>query len=264
MCGAISLPLAPFFGGSRMPEPLVAGNWKMHGTRDGSVALIEAINQRLERSNVDVVICPAVIFLADIARRLNTDAVCLGAQNICEFDNGAYTGEVSGAMLREFNCRYVIVGHSERRRWYHESDQQIADKFVAAQTAGLKPILCVGETRAERDKGKSEDVVFRQLDAVINRAGGEALAGAAIAYEPVWAIGTGQVATADGAQQMLAAVRDRIGAPGLATQLLYGGSVTAENAEEFFAQPDINGALIGGASLDAQQFVNICALAQTS
>lgn len=249
-----------------MSERLIVGNWKMNGSLASVAALTRGIAEGLVAggTSVGAVICPPVIFLAEVAAALAeaSDAkLVLGAQNLCQYEEGAYTGEVSGSMLRELGCRYVIVGHSERRQLFGESDQLVADKFLAATKADLRPILCVGETEAERQQGKTEDVINRQLDAVIDRAGQSDMQEAVIAYEPVWAIGSGKVATAEQAQAVLATVRSRLGAIGRDITLLYGGSVVSENAEQLFAQPDIDGALVGGASLDAAQFVNICEIA---
>lgn len=250
-----------------MPERLIVGNWKMHGSLASVAALTEAIAEGLLASpaNVGAVICPPVIFLAEAATSLAKASgvnLALGAQNLCQYEEGAYTGEVSGPMLREFGCRYVIVGHSERRQLFGESDQLVGDKFFAAKKAGLRPILCVGETETERQQGQTEAVINRQLDAVIKRVGLSEMREAIIAYEPVWAIGTGKVATAAQAQEVLAEVRSRLGDSGQdTTTLLYGGSVSSENAEQLFAQPDIDGALVGGASLDAARFVKICEIA---
>jgi triosephosphate isomerase len=200
----------------------------------------------------------------EAARLLQGSVIALGAQDLCEqTGEGAYTGEVSGAMLRDAGCRYVIVGHSERRTIYGEDDQRVAEKFFAARAAGLTPILCVGERLEERERGDTEAVVARQLDAVLNREGGAAaLAGAVIAYEPVWAIGTGRTATPEQAQQVHAFIRRRIAGRdrGVADrlQILYGGSVKPGNAAELFAMADIDGGLIGGASLDAEHFLAIC------
>ena len=269
---------------SQTPEPLtsnalIIGNWKMNGSRSSVAKLAEDIKLGLESVNIRVVICPPAVFIADVANVLNnsvasdsleraTQAVQvqtvqaqIGAQNICEYESGAYTGEISGGMLSEFSCRYVIIGHSERRQNYHESDEQVANKFIAAQKAGLQPVVCVGETAAEYERGETRQVVQRQLGAIVDKAGIEALASAVIAYEPIWAIGTGRVATAEAAQQVLSEVRSQLGAFGAQTQLLYGGSVTTENAGQLFKQLDINGALVGGASLDADQFVGICKIA---
>jgi triosephosphate isomerase (TIM) len=241
-----------------MPDPLIIGNWKMNGSRDSVASLSEELVTSLDGYNVEVVVCPPTVLMADVARHIEGTAIRLGAQNICEFEDGAYTGEVSGHMLREFDCQYVIIGHSERRQMYHESDEQVANKLLAAQKSGLQPIVCIGETEAERDRGESKQVVHRQLATIIDKVGLPALISAVIAYEPVWAIGTGQVATAEMAQQVLSEVRAQLGGLGETTRLLYGGSVTAVNAAELFEQEDINGALVGGASLQADQFAKIC------
>ena len=206
--------------------------------------------------------CPPYVYLAEAAAQLQGSAVLLGAQDVSAESGGAFTGEVAGAMLREVGCTHVIVGHSERRSLFGESDAVVAAKFIAARAAGLVPILCVGETLAERESGATETVVRRQLAAVLDSAGVTALDGAIVAYEPVWAIGTGKTATPDQAQAVHADIRaqltaadDRIGA---ATRILYGGSVKGANAADLFAMQDIDGGLIGGASLDAQDFLAIC------
>ena len=245
-----------------MPDPLVIGNWKMNGSRASAGALADDLVVVLDKCAIEVAVCPPLVFLADVASCIEGGDIRLGAQNVCEFENGAYTGEVSGHMLSEFGCRYALVGHSERRQWYGESDEQVAGKFVAARKAGLMPVLCVGETAVEHEQGRSVEVVLRQLRAVADKAGMTALVAAAVAYEPVWAIGTGKVATAESAQQVLAEVRLALGKEGGSTRLLYGGSVTAENAAQLFAQKDINGALVGGASLNAEKFAAICYLAE--
>ncbi|MGH8402705.1 MAG: triose-phosphate isomerase, partial [Gammaproteobacteria bacterium] len=189
-------------------------------------------------------------------------ALLLGAQDVCAEDDGAHTGEVSGAMLRDLDCRYVIVGHSERRALYGETDLLVARKFMAAQKAGLTPILCVGETLAERQRGETRMVVARQLDAVLDAAGVSAFAKAVVAYEPVWAIGTGKTASPEQAQEVHAFIRDSVRARdariAAGIRLLYGGSVKASNAAELFRMPDIDGGLVGGASLEAREFLAIC------
>jgi triosephosphate isomerase (TIM) len=241
-----------FESGHRMRPRLVAGNWKMHGSRATNAALMEA----LIAAGVECAVCVPFPYLAQAAERLQGTRIALGAQTLSEHPQGAYTGEVSAAMLREFGCRYVLVGHSERRQIFGESDAQVAAKFVAAQGAGITPILCVGETLAEREAGRTQEVVARQLDAV--RAKGE-LGDAVVAYEPVWAIGTGRTATPQQAQEVHAFLRQRVTA---ATRILYGGSVKADNAAAIFAQTDVDGGLIGGASLVAQDFIAICKAAQ--
>ncbi len=231
---------------------LVAGNWKMHGSRASNSALLEALLQEVGRQgSVECAVCPPYPYLEQVYGRLKGTPIACGAQNLSEHAQGAYTGEVSAAMLKEFGCRYVIVGHSERRQHYGESDARVAAKFAAAQAAGLTPILCVGETLEERESGRTEEVVARQLDAVLNESDfGEA----ALAYEPVWAIGTGRNATPEQAQAVHAFLREKLRP---ATRILYGGSVKAQNAAAIFAMPDVDGGLIGGASLVAQDFIGI-------
>ena len=240
----------------------------MHGGLAANQALLAALKARLvARDGVAYAICAPFPYLHQVAAALTGSAVAWGAQNLSEHDVGAYTGEVSGAMLREFGCRYVLVGHSERRAWYAETDQQVAAKFLAAQRSGLTPILCVGETLEQRERGDTEAVVGRQLEAVLSVAGVAALANAALAYEPVWAIGTGKTASPTQAQAVHEFIRALVGKreKGLAAQLaiLYGGSVKPGNAKELFAMPDVDGGLIGGASLVADDFVAICEAAGT-
>ena len=249
-----------------MRQPLVAGNWKMNGNRDGALRLANAVAQGTEAgSAAEVLLCPPFVYLADLARALKDSGVSLGAQDLCAEDNGAYTGEVSGPMLKDFDCHYVIVGHSERRALYAEGDALVARKFMAAQKAGLTPILCVGETLAEREAGATHGVVGRQLKAVLDAAGIGAFGGAVVAYEPVWAIGTGRTAKSDQAQEVHDLIRGLLAAEdakiAAAVRLLYGGSVKAANAAELFHMPDIDGGLVGGASLDAGEFLAICAAA---
>jgi triosephosphate isomerase (TIM) len=247
-----------------MRKKLVAGNWKMHGSLAENAALLSALKPAL--AGVEAVVCVPFPYLAQAQSELAGSSIAWGAQNLSEHSKGAYTGEVSASMLRDFGCGYVIVGHSERRSLYGESDQQVASKFIAAQAGGLVPILCVGESLEERESGITEQVVARQLNAVISAAGIGALANAIVAYEPVWAIGTGKTASPEQAQAVHAFIRGKIAgldaaiADGLVIQ--YGGSVKAANAAELFAQPDIDGGLIGGASLVAQEFVAICQAAK--
>jgi len=237
-----------------MRARLVAGNWKMHGSLATNRALLEALVAGVK--GVECTICVPYPYLAQAAERLRGTAIAWGAQNVSEFAQGAYTGEVSAAMLADLGSRYVLVGHSERRQLFGETDAQAAAKFAAAQAAGLRPILCIGETLDERDAGRTEAVVARQLDAVLSRS---QFGDAVLAYEPVWAIGTGRTATPQQAQDVHAFLRKRVGA---ATRILYGGSVKAQNAAAIFAMPDVDGGLIGGASLVAQDFLAICAAAQ--
>lgn len=245
-----------------MRKPLIAGNWKMNG----SAELIETFGRAFAEtdlaSSVDVVIHPPFPYL-DAARRAFADTfVGLGAQTLNPLHSGARTGEVSGQMLSEFGVEYVLVGHSERRQLYHESDEQVYERVIAALSAGLKPILCVGETLEERDADRSEDVVLRQVGYVMARLEPEQRRQMTIAYEPVWAIGTGRTATPEQAQQMMAAIRDyQAGFDrelANALRLLYGGSMNAGNAQELLAQQDIDGGLIGGASLKVDDFIAIC------
>jgi len=250
-----------------MRKRLVAGNWKMHGSLAANQRLLESVKAGAAGApGVEIAVCVPFPYLHQAAAVLGGaeggNAVVWGAQTLSEHDIGAYTGEVSGAMLRELGCRYVIVGHSERRHLYGERDVQVAAKFGAAQRVGLVPILCVGETLDEREQGATEEVVGRQLEAVIAVAGVGALADAVVAYEPVWAIGTGRTASPEQAQAVHAFIRGRVAAadPGVAGRLrvLYGGSVKPPNAPALFAMPDIDGGLIGGAALVAEDFLAIC------
>ncbi len=247
-----------------MRRPLVVGNWKMNGSRSGSIELSRSIadNFSVSEASYDCAVCPPNVFLADVAAMLGGSGVSLGAQNVSQYERGAYTGEVSASMLAGLGCGYVLVGHSERRIYFGETVQQVAEKFIAAQAGGLVPILCVGESLEERQQGRAFDIIAKQLDAVVEIAGVEALATAVIAYEPVWAIGTGEVASPGEAQEALAFIRARLGKTANAMRLLYGGSVSVENAVQLFRQQDIDGALVGGASLHAEQFMAICQMAE--
>lgn len=246
-----------------MRRKFVAGNWKMHGSLVENASLLDVLKAALTGlSGADVAVCAPYPYLAQLQQNLSGTNIGWGAQNLSEQAKGAYTGEVSASMLLDFGCRYVIVGHSERRAQYGESDAQVALKFVAAQNAGLVPILCVGETLAERESGVTESVVARQLDAVVQAAGIGSFANAVVAYEPVWAIGTGKTATPDQAQAVHAFIRRKLGESDASVAgnlvIQYGGSVKAANAAELFSQPDIDGGLIGGASLIAEEFSAIC------
>ena len=233
-----------------MRSRLVAGNWKMHGSRAANAGLLDAI-ARAAQGQAACAVCVPYPYLHQASERLAGTPVALGAQNVSEHAQGAYTGEVSAAMLAEFGCRYVIVGHSERRQLFGESDEQVAAKFAAARKAGLTPILCVGETLEEREAGRTEEVVGRQLSAVLEIS---SFSEAVLAYEPVWAIGTGRNATPEQAQAVHAFLRRRVSSE---TPILYGGSVKPANAAGLFAMPDIDGGLIGGASLIADDFIAI-------
>lgn len=245
-----------------MRQTLVAGNWKLNGSKQSIPALLKGIMDGLPGVKSDVAVCAPYIYIPMVQELLTGSAIKYGSENISEFDSGAYTGEVSGPMLNDFGCHYAIVGHSERRTLFCEKDEDTAKKFAAARKHGLKPILCVGELLEEREQGITEQVVSRQLDAVIELQGIESLADGVIAYEPVWAIGTGKTATPDQAQEVHAFIRSKLAAinPQVAekVQILYGGSVNGGNANELFAMPDIDGGLIGGASLKADDFLAIC------
>jgi triosephosphate isomerase len=251
-----------------MRQKLVAGNWKMHGNLVENQALLASLRTQLV--GLDGVSCAVFVpapYLAQTQQILAGSAVAWGGQNVSEYDKGAYTGETSAAMLLDFACRYVLLGHSERRAIFGETDVVIAVKFVAAQKSGLTPILCVGETLEEREAGRAEAVIARQLDAVLEVAGVDALAKAIVAYEPVWAIGTGKTASPAQAQAVHAFIREKIAQLDVVLAhnltILYGGSVKAANAVELFGQADIDGGLIGGASLVADDFVAICQAAQS-
>jgi triosephosphate isomerase len=252
-----------------MRRPLVAGNWKMHGSRAETARLIEELlAQAPAEPAAQCVICPPFVYLHEAWRLLRDSIFSLGAQDVCAESHGAFTGEISASMLKDVGCEYVIVGHSERRLLFRESDQLVARKFAAAHARGLVPILCVGEQLADREAGRTSEVVTRQLDVVLELCGAGALEHGLIAYEPVWAIGTGRNATPEQAQEVHALIRARIASRdariAAATRILYGGSVKAGNAAELFAMPDVDGGLIGGASLKADEFLTILAAAPIS
>ena len=241
----------------------------MHGARAENARLVEELLSGYpDRSDAQCLVCPPFVYLQEVGRLLREGPITLGAQDVCAEAQGAFTGELSAAMLKDVGCGHVIIGHSERRWIYHESDQLVARKFSAAQSRGLVPILCVGEQLSDREAERTEEIVARQLDAVLELCGVDSLESAVIAYEPVWAIGTGRTATPQQAQAVHAFIRERIGVRNakiaMATRILYGGSVKAGNAAELFAQPDVDGGLIGGASLNAEEFLAILAAAGTS
>jgi triosephosphate isomerase len=246
-----------------MRRPLVAGNWKMNGTRALASELTHALSAALGGdSRVDVALCPPCVLLDLVAGLLGDSGLMLGAQNVSRETAGAYTGEVTAEMLLEAGCRLVLVGHSERRQYYAESDEMVADKAVRAMEAGLMPVVCLGETLEERESGSTEMVVARQLDAVIEQCGAAALGDCVLAYEPVWAIGTGRTATPAEANAVHEFLRRKVAESDAQVagelRILYGGSVKSANASELFAMPDIDGGLIGGASLVAEEFIEIC------
>ncbi len=239
----------------------------MHGALAQNAALLDALRSGMATMpDVDCAVCVPFPYLAQAQQKLAGSNLKWGAQDVHQLEKGAYTGEVSVSMLHDFDCRYVIVGHSERRAYYAESNQLVAEKFLAAQQAGITPIFCVGETLEQRESGVTEDVVAGQVDALIQLGGIQAFRNAVVAYEPVWAIGTGKTATSEQAQAVHVFIRQRIAshdgqiAAGLC--ILYGGSVKANNAAELFAMPDIDGGLIGGASLVADEFLAICRAGQ--
>ena len=239
----------------------------MNGNLATNQALLQALAPAVARvAGVKCAICAPYPYLAQVQQLLSGSGIAWGAQNVSQFDDGAYTGEVSGAMLVDFGCRYVIVGHSERRALFGETSTIVAKKYAAALKAGLMPIVCVGETLAQREAGETEAVVDAQLDAVLSGSGAQSLAHAVIAYEPVWAIGTGRTAKPEQAQAVHAHIRNRIATHDVGVaegvQILYGGSVKSGNAEELFSMPDIDGGLIGGASLDATELATICEAAR--
>jgi len=248
-----------------MRKKLVAGNWKMHGSRSMAAALVGDIVAALP-SSIDVAVFPPFPYLGELAAQHVGSGLGFGGQDVSEHvGQGAYTGEVSAAMLADTGAQWVLVGHSERRQFHHETNEQVARKFAAARAGGITPILCVGETLAERENGLTEAVVARQLKAVIELNGIAAFDTAVIAYEPVWAIGTGHTATPEQAQHVHAFIRSQLAKEDAMiarlTRLLYGGSVKAANAADLFAQSDVDGGLVGGASLAAADFLGICAAA---
>ena len=243
-----------------MRSSLIAGNWKMNGNLQSVVELVEGIKAG-DAGKAELAIFPPAVFLMKVSGMLADSEIALGAQNVGDQEAGAFTGEIAAAMLKECGCRYALVGHSERRSLYLETDQLVAARFAMAVASGIIPILCVGEALQERDQGITEDVVAGQLDAVIDLSGIDGVARAIIAYEPVWAIGTGKVATPDQAQEVHAFIRGKLARldVGVAEQvkILYGGSMNPSNAAELLSQPDIDGGLIGGASLQADDFLSI-------
>ena len=238
---------------------LVVGNWKLNGNRADNAQLLAGLMQAGPWV-AEVAVCVPAVYLGDAALTLHGHDIGWGAQDCSAFESGAYTGEVSASMLAEFGCRYVLNGHSERRAYHHESDQLVADKAKIALAHGLTPIVCVGETLAEREAGRTDEVVKRQLSAVIHTLG-HCISQVVVAYEPVWAIGTGRTASPAQAQAVHAVLRTQLGAAtekASQMKILYGGSVKADNAVSLFAQPDIDGGLIGGASLKVTEFAAIC------
>jgi triosephosphate isomerase (TIM) len=249
-----------------MRQPLVAGNWKMNGSRASVKALLDGLLEGVSAvTNAEVAVCPPHVFLADVQAQLQGSAIAWGGQDVSVHDAGAYTGETAGSMLVDYGCKYVIIGHSERRQYHGETDQTVAEKFTAARKVGLVPLFCIGETLEERESGVMEQVLSRQVDAVIEHCGVEMLGEGVIAYEPVWAIGTGKTASPEQAQEVHAFIRNRVAASSQSVadglRILYGGSMNPGNAAELMAQPDIDGGLIGGASLKPADFLAVCTAA---
>ncbi len=245
---------------SNTRRKIVAGNWKMNGSKAMASDLIARLREQQDYP-CDVIICPPAAYLGFAAEKIQGSSLKLGAQTVSEHESGAYTGELAASMLAEF-CDYVIVGHSERRSLFGETNEQVAQKFKAAQDKGLMPILCVGETLEQREAGATLSIVLEQIKAVIDACGIQAFENAIVAYEPVWAIGTGKTASPEQAQDVHKSIRDYMTefSADVAAKLalLYGGSVKADNAQELFSQQDIDGGLIGGASLQAESFIAIC------
>ena len=244
-----------------MRRSLVVGNWKMNGNLASAQLLAKGIIAGLGSADADIAVCVPYVYLPAINELVKDTALGLGSQNIADKASGAYTGEVSASMLKEFNTQYALVGHSERRSYYGDTDASVAARYVQAQEQGIIPILCVGETLEQREQDQTFTVINEQLDAVLDLAGVESLNKAVIAYEPVWAIGTGKTASDEQAQEVHHYIRQYIAAKDQAiaekVQILYGGSAKPENAKGLFAMPDIDGGLIGGASLDAESFLSV-------
>lgn len=242
---------------------LIAGNWKMNGSLASNAELLRALREGMGGAACAVAVAVPTVYLAQVGTLIEGAPIELGAQDVSQHDSGAFTGEVSAGMLREFGVRYVLVGHSERRQYHCETDAAVAVKAQKALAAGITPIVCVGETLQEREAGVTEAVVKRQLAAVIHTVG-HCVSEIVVAYEPVWAIGTGRTATPEQAQQVHSVLRAQLGAASVQAEkvpLLYGGSMNAANAAQLLAQPDIDGGLVGGASLKAQDFLQIIAAA---
>ncbi|MDH3326515.1 MAG: triose-phosphate isomerase [Gammaproteobacteria bacterium] len=246
-----------------MRKPLVAGNWKMNGSRESNIALVKGLLEGSSQiANAEILVCPSFVYITEVAKQLEGSSIAYGSQDVAKEEVGAYTGEISVGMLKDIGCSYAIVGHSERRALFGDTDVIVAQKFAAAQNGGILPVLCVGELLEEREAGQTEAVVERQLQAVVDLVGISALEKSVVAYEPVWAIGTGKTASPQEAQDVHAFIRGWISKEDAAVaekvRILYGGSVKAANAKELFSQADIDGGLIGGASLAADEFISIC------
>jgi len=250
-----------------MRTPLVAGNWKMNGSRESIKELINGVVEGAKSlTGVEVAVCPPAIYIADVTAVTSGSSVAVGSQDACTELKGAFTGETSVEMLKDFACQYAIIGHSERRSLYGETDAIVAEKFITVKNSGVTPIFCIGETLEERESGVTEEVCARQIDAVFAALDDNAFEGSVIAYEPVWAIGTGKTATPDQAQSVHAFIRQHLAKRNAdvaeKVQILYGGSMNPANAKELIGQTDIDGGLIGGASLKAGDFLAVCQAGQ--
>ncbi len=250
-----------------MRKPFIAGNWKMNLLRDSAVALVKGVVDSVQGDDVEVAVCPPAVYLPDCAAVISGSSVGLGAQNMCDQAEGAYTGEVSAAMLTDIGCSYVILGHSERRQYYGETDESVNKKLFAALAGKLVPIVCVGETLQERESGKTADVIATQVKGSLAGLSSEQAATVVVAYEPVWAIGTGKTASPEQAEEVHAQIRGLLGElfgadVAEAIRIQYGGSVKPDNAVELLGQANIDGALVGGASLKADSFAAIVAAAK--
>ena len=242
---------------------LIVGNWKMNGNRQDYQLLLSHISPaEIENSGVDAVVCPPFTHIQQVSELIMGTEIMLGAQNVSEEDQGAYTGEISSQMLKDFGCKFVIIGHNERRRLQGETDSRVLNKFKAALRNELTPILCVGESLKDRESGQYLNVIQRQLMSVVSQVGSQSIVNAVVAYEPVWAVGTGKTASPSEANEVHQFIRSCLGDVATQVRILYGGSVKACNASELFALPDIDGALLGGASLDANEFLTICKVAE--
>lgn len=246
-----------------MRRKLVAGNWKMHGSlAENQTRLTQLVSALKNNETIDVAVFSTAPYLFQCKSLLAASGIKWGAQDVSQHASGAYTGEIATSMLEDFACQYALVGHSERRELFHENDQIVADKFVALLGSSVEPILCVGETLAQRESGDTMAVIVDQIEAVLNKTGIAGFSRAVIAYEPVWAIGTGKTATPEQAQDVHKAIRAHLAQYDTeiaqTIQIVYGGSVKPDNAEAIFAQPDVDGALVGGASLNSNDFVKIC------
>ena len=252
-----------------MRQKLVVGNWKMNGSSQQIESLVSGIKTGVADlgNKVEIGLCPTYVYLPLLEELLSGTAILLGAQNASQYAEGAYTGEVSCSMLQDFGVKAVILGHSERRQFFSETDDAVASKFEVVAGSGMLPILCVGETLEQREQGATKDVVLQQLSTVWNKVGAEGFSNAVVAYEPVWAIGTGKTASPEQAQAVHKLLRDYLAQQdeqtAVKTRIIYGGSVKGSNAKELFEQADIDGGLVGGASLDAKEFIAICASADT-